>query len=91
LKKVNFYPFLVTRQNFLIFACAQMHLCTNTKVQLHTLISYELFFVIPSKFLVFHPCFQPLHLQSYNYNCTIHLLQLQNYILQLQKLWSVTH
>src|SRR6218665_2846033 len=25
----------------------------------------------------FCPCFPPSHLQSYNYNCTIHLLQLQ--------------
>ena len=35
------------------------------------------FFVIPPKFLIFHPCFRPPHLQIYNYNCTIHLLQLQ--------------
>ena len=34
--------------------------------------------VIPSKFVNFHPLFLTiLHLQSYNYNCTIHLLQLQ--------------
>jgi len=36
-----------------------------------------LLLVIPSKFVVFHPCFLPPHLQSYNYNCTIHLLKLQ--------------
>ena len=34
-------------------------------------------FIITSKFFVFHPCFPPSHLQSYNYSSTIHLLQLQ--------------
>ena len=50
----------------------------STKVQLHTKISYDLFLLIPSKFVDFHPCFRTSHTyKSYSYNCTIHLLQLQ--------------
>src|SRR6218665_596565 len=48
-----------------------------TKVQLHIKISYDLSSVIPSKFILFTSVFDHHTYKSYNYNCTIHLLQLQ--------------
>ena len=46
----------------------------STKVQMHTKISYHLFSSFHLNCSFFTPVFDP---HIYNYNCTIHLLQLQ--------------
>jgi len=46
---------------------------TSTKLQLRTKMSYDLFSSRPPNLSFFTPVF----LQSYNYSCTIHLLQRQ--------------
>ena len=90
-KKVNFYlpKFLTTffshSPKFLLFrpcpnaSLLQIHKSTNTKYKNTTAHLNFLwpFFVIHSAFFIFHPCFRPSHLQTYNYNCTFHPLQLQ--------------
>jgi len=74
---MTFFSFLISHS--LYFYPPFLHFDPFTKRYMYNCTPNFLwpFFLIHSTFFVFHPSFPPSHFQSYNYNCTIDLLQLQ--------------